>query len=201
MAMGIYHSWDNWCGLGHCLVCPSWKKSLHAVSQRETKQDRKPHSGPSDQFTKNRTVQAFILIRFLLDPVFYFLMFWVPKYLNQERDLSFERIGELFWIPFLALGLSNILGGWCSDKLIARNLSINAARKWVMGFAAAVTLVAPFISTVSSVEVAILLDVFDDAGPRLLDHQLYHSNWGCIRKLCHFYCRWAIGNGRGGFRE
>lgn len=94
---------------------------------------------------------------FLLDPVFYFLMFWVPKYLNQERDLSFERIGELFWIPFLALGLSNILGGWCSDKLVAKNFSINAARKWVMGFAAALTLVAPFISRVSTLEVAIFL--------------------------------------------
>ncbi|MEX0883396.1 MAG: MFS transporter, partial [Cyclobacteriaceae bacterium] len=136
---------------------PSWKKSLHAVSQRETKQAGSPIQVPLINLLKNRTVLAFIMIRFLLDPVFYFLMFWVPKYLNQERDLSFERIGELFWIPFLALGLSNILGGWCSDKLIARNFSINAARKWVMGFAAAITLVAPFISTVSSVEVAIFL--------------------------------------------
>ncbi|WP_158856778.1 MFS transporter [Lunatibacter salilacus] len=135
----------------------SWKKSLHAVSQRETKQAGPAFQVPLSMLLKNRTVQAFILIRFLLDPVFYFLMFWVPKYLNQERDLSFERIGELFWIPFLALGLSNILGGWFSDKLISRNLTINAARKWVMGFAAALTLVAPFISTVSSVEIAIFL--------------------------------------------
>ncbi|MFO7824485.1 MAG: MFS transporter [Cyclobacterium sp.] len=136
---------------------PSWKKSLHAVSRRESKQAGSSLQVPLRHLLKNRTVQAFILIRFLLDPVFYFLMFWVPKYLNQERDLSFERIGELFWIPFLALGLSNILGGWCSDKLVSRNLTINAARKWVMGFAAALTLVAPFISTVSSVAVAILL--------------------------------------------
>lgn len=106
---------------------------------------------------KQKAAWIFIVIRFLLDPVFYFLMFWVPKYLNEERGLSFERIGELFWIPFLALGLSNILGGWFSDKLIARNLSVNAARKWVMGIAAAITLVAPFIAWVSSIELAITL--------------------------------------------
>ncbi|WP_154858571.1 MFS transporter [Cyclobacterium xiamenense] len=135
----------------------SWKKSLHAQRRAGSSQTERPIRVPMVDLLKNRTVWAFILIRFLLDPVFYFLMFWVPKYLNQERELSFERIGELFWIPFLALGLSNMLGGWCSDKLIARNLSVDAARKWVMGFAAAVTLVAPFISTVSSVEVAILL--------------------------------------------
>ncbi|WP_375585812.1 MFS transporter [Cyclobacterium xiamenense] len=135
----------------------SWKKSLQNLNRKKSVQTGQSQQLSLSSLLKIRTVWIFILIRFLLDPVFYFLMFWVPKYLNQERDLSFERIGELFWIPFLALGLSNILGGWFSDKLIARNLSINAARKWVMGFAAAVTLVAPFISTVSSVEVAILL--------------------------------------------
>src|SRR5690606_26115269 len=97
---------------------------------------------------QSKSAWIFILIRFLLDTVFYFLMFWVPKYLNEERGLSFERIGELFWIPFLALGISNILGGWFSDKLIKRTLSVNAARKWIMGIAAVITLVAPFISRV-----------------------------------------------------
>ena len=136
----------------------SWKNSLHAREVKAMATIDEPVVQISiKKLLQNKTVQVFILIRFLLDPVFYFLMFWVPKYLNQERDLSFERIGELFWIPFLALGLSNILGGWCSDKLVARNFSINAARKWVMGFAAALTLVAPFISTVSTVEVAVLL--------------------------------------------
>lgn len=134
----------------------SWKKSLHTVSQQQAPGIQHAQI-PLWDLLKIRTVLVLILIRFLLDPVFYFLMFWVPKYLNEERGLSFEKIGELFWIPFLALGLSNILGGWFSDRLIARNLSINAARKWVMGFAAAITLVAPFIATVSSIEVAFLL--------------------------------------------
>jgi ACS family hexuronate transporter-like MFS transporter len=136
----------------------SWKKSLHNRELKAMDANAEPEVQISlKTLLKNKTVQVFILIRFLLDPVFYFLMFWVPKYLHQERDLSFERIGELFWIPFLALGLSNILGGWCSDKLVAKNFSINAARKCVMGFAATLTLVAPFISRVSTVEVAVLL--------------------------------------------
>ena len=56
---------------------------------------------------RNRHAFIFIIIRFLLDPVVYFIMFWVPKYLNEERNVSFERIGELFWIPF---------HGWFSYK-------------------------------------------------------------------------------------
>ena len=104
---------------------------------------------------KNRAAFTFILIRFLLDPVIYFIMFWVPKYLNTERNVSFEQIGNLFWIPFLALGISNIIGGWFSDKLVKNNFSINRARKTVMGIAALLTVVAPFIATVSSVEMAV----------------------------------------------
>jgi ACS family hexuronate transporter-like MFS transporter len=104
---------------------------------------------------KNRNALIFIIIRFLLDPVVYFIMFWVPKYLNEERSVSFERIGELFWIPFLALGISNIMGGWFSDKLVAANFSVNKARKTVMGIAAALTLTVPFITSVSTAEIAV----------------------------------------------
>lgn len=106
---------------------------------------------------KNRNALVFIVIRFMLDPVVYFIMFWVPKYLNEARHVSFERIGELFWIPFLALGISNISGGWFSDKLVAANFTVNKARKTVMGIAAALTLSVPFITSVSTAEFAVAL--------------------------------------------
>lgn len=104
---------------------------------------------------KNRHSLIFILIRFLLDPVVYFIMFWVPKYLHEERNVSFERIGELFWIPFLALGISNISGGWLSDRLVMANFTVNKARKTVMGIAAALTLSVLFITSVSTAEIAV----------------------------------------------
>ncbi|WP_373511482.1 MFS transporter [Persicitalea sp.] len=121
----------------------------------------KPNAVPFGKLLKNKEVWVFIAIRFLLDPVFYFLMFWIPKYLSEVRNVSFERIGNLFWIPFLALGVANIIGGWLSDRLIKHDFSINKARKTIMGAAAALTLVAPMIEWVDSVEVAIaLMSVF-----------------------------------------
>jgi ACS family hexuronate transporter-like MFS transporter len=102
-----------------------------------------------------RETWIFILMRFLLDPVMYFMMFWIPKYLSEVRGVPFERIGSLFWVPFLALGVSNILGGVFSDKLVKLNFSINKARKTVMGIAAALTLAVPFTAYVSSVELAV----------------------------------------------
>lgn len=129
-----------------------WRKKSHANKQQQA--PLQP-AIPFLTILKNKAALVFILIRFLLDPVIYFIMFWVPKYLHEERNISFERIGNLFWIPFLALGISNIVGGWFSDKLIKNNFSINRARKTVMGIAALLTVAAPCIAWVSSVEMAV----------------------------------------------
>ena len=130
-----------------------WKNRTIAPDTAETKKAVMPML----EILKNKQARIFIIIRFLLDPVIYFIMFWVPKYLHQERNISFERIGSLFWIPFLALGVSNIAGGWLSDRLVKNNLSVNRARKTIMGIAATLTIVAPFIAYVGSVEMAITL--------------------------------------------
>lgn len=106
---------------------------------------------------RKKEVWVFILIRFLLDPIFYFYMFWIPKYLNEARGLDIVQIGKLFWIPFLALGVSNMLGGWISDGLLKKTGSLNYARKLVMGVAALLTIPALLIKYVPSVELVILI--------------------------------------------
>jgi len=131
-----------------------WGKNSHA---NRNDQNTQTPVIPFIRILKTKEALIFILIRFLLDPVVYFLMFWGPKYLSGQRQISFERIGNLFWIPFLALGLSNIIGGWFSDRLVRRKVSINKSRKTVMGIAAALTLAAPFIATVTTVEMAVAL--------------------------------------------
>jgi ACS family hexuronate transporter-like MFS transporter len=77
--------------------------------------------------------------RFLLDPVFYFYMFWIPQFLSEARHVPLSTIGRLTWIPFLTLGMSQLAGGWVSDRLVARRVSVDKARKSVMGLAALLT--------------------------------------------------------------
>lgn len=134
------------------LVIP-WGRNRHSSSSITARTAPIPFT----TLLKNKEAIIFIFIRFLLDPVLYFIMFWGPKYLSSERHISFERIGNLFWIPFLALGLSNIIGGWLSDQLVKMGVSVNLARKIVMGVAALLTMAAPFITSVQSVEMAVAL--------------------------------------------
>jgi len=116
--------------------------------------DAEKKTVPFKAILKTRQAWGLISIRFLLDPVFYFIMFWIPKYLSEVRGVSFERIGDLFWIPFLALGISNMIGGWASDKLVNSGISVNKARKTIMGIAAAVTMLTALTSVASSVGMA-----------------------------------------------
>ena len=84
-------------------------------------------------------VWGFLATRFLLDPVFYFYMFWIPQYLHQERGASLDEIGRLSWIPFLTLGLSSLAGGSVSDKLVRAGWPAGRSRKTIMACAAFLT--------------------------------------------------------------
>ena len=143
---------------------PSKSKLISARELDIINQDMNDDPGPVGQIRikvpirkilSTKQAWALIVIRFLLDPVFYFFMFWIPKYLNAERGVSFERVGELLWIPFFALGISNMFGGWASDKLIRSGVSTDKARKSVMGIAALLTMTAPLTAMVSTVGIAI----------------------------------------------
>jgi ACS family hexuronate transporter-like MFS transporter len=112
---------------------------------------------PWKWFFRQREVWGLISSRFLFDPVFYFYMFWIPQYLSQERGASLELIGELTWIPFLTLGVSSVIGGWTSDKLVASGFSVNGARKAILLASALLTPVSVLTVYVANVETAIAL--------------------------------------------
>ncbi|MBI4662291.1 MAG: MFS transporter [Verrucomicrobia bacterium] len=106
---------------------------------------------------RRRDVWGLALIRFMVDPVFYFYMFWIPKYLHQERGASMEQIGQLSWIPFLALGISNVAGGWASDRLIRAGVTAFKARRLIMAAAALLTVASSLTGQVRSVGMALAM--------------------------------------------
>ncbi len=112
---------------------------------------------PLPALLRRLDVWGLALIRFIVDPVFYFYMFWIPKYLHQEREVPLARIGELAWIPFLALGLSNILGGWASDRIIRSGLPAWSARRWIMAAAALLTVSSSLAARMQTVEMAVAM--------------------------------------------
>jgi MFS transporter, ACS family, hexuronate transporter len=81
---------------------------------------------------KHRQVWAVIAARFLTDPIWWFLVSWLPNYLKSERGFSLALIGLLAWIPFLFADIGTLSGGAISSLLIKRGWSVDRARKVVL---------------------------------------------------------------------
>ncbi|MEA4983226.1 MAG: MFS transporter [Paludibacter sp.] len=147
--------------IGFWLYFNKKKNNIYKVQQLTIVSDKPGNKYSFKAVLKNKNAWTFIGMRMLFDPIFYFLMFWIPKFMSESRGISLELIGKLFWIPFLVLGVSNILGGFLSDKLFTRTQSVNKARKILMGIAAVLTFSVLFIPNVdSSYGVIALISLF-----------------------------------------
>jgi len=98
-----------------------------------------------------REVWGLMLSRFVSDGAFYFFIFWLPLYLTQERGFDLKAIAMFAWIPFLAVDIGGITGGYLGKRLIDKGMSLNKARKLVIWVGAVLVLAAmPAASTESA---------------------------------------------------
>src|SRR5579863_9512158 len=105
-------------------------------------------------------VQAFVFAKFMSDSAWYFLLFWLPKYLYDARGFDIRQVSYYAWIPYAASGVGSFLGGWFSSTLLHRGRSLDAARKIALGCCAAAM---PIVMLVSLVPVSMALAVFSVA--------------------------------------
>jgi MFS transporter, ACS family, hexuronate transporter len=101
-------------------------------------------------------VWGLVMAKFLTDAAWYFYMFWLPKYLYDERHFDTKSVGYYGWVPFAAAGIGCLLGGSFSSWLLRCGYSLNGARKIALGASAAVMPLILFV-TVSPVQMAIVL--------------------------------------------
>ncbi len=73
-----------------------------------------------------------LFARFLSDPVWWFYLFWLPKYLVEQRGFTMVEMGMLAWLPYLSADLGAVFGGWMSGRLVRAGRSPIASRLAVM---------------------------------------------------------------------
>lgn len=79
-----------------------------------------------------RPVWALVAGRFFTDPIWWFLIAWLPNYLKNQRGFSMALIGVLAWIPFLFADIGTLTGGATSSLLIRKGWGVDKARRTVM---------------------------------------------------------------------
>jgi ACS family hexuronate transporter-like MFS transporter len=103
-----------------------------------------------------RSVQAVVFAKFMSDSAWYFLLFWLPKYLYDARGFDIKHVSYYAWIPYAASGFGSFLGGIFSTHLLRRGATLDCARKTALGLSALFMPVVMLVPLVP-VQLAILL--------------------------------------------
>ena len=101
-------------------------------------------------------VWGLVVGKFLGDAGWYFYVFWLPKYLYDERGFDTKQVGYYAWIPFAAAGVGCLVGGWTSSAFLRKGYSLNFARKAALAISVSLMPLIYFV-TRSPVELAIVL--------------------------------------------
>jgi MFS transporter, ACS family, hexuronate transporter len=104
-----------------------------------------------------RQTWIYTLCKFITDPIWWFLLFWLPKFLNSAHGLTLGKLGPPLVVIYVMADLGSIAGGWFSSALIRRGWPVYRARKTAMLACALAVVPIVFAATVASLWVAVAL--------------------------------------------
>ena len=99
---------------------------------------------------------AYSLAKILSDPVWWFYLFWLPKFLA-SRGLSLSGLGLPLAVIYVASSFGSVAGGWFSSFLLKRNWTVNGARKTALLLFACLPIPVLLVPHVANLWVAVAL--------------------------------------------
>ena len=118
-----------------------------------------------------RETWAYALGKFLIDPIWWFFLFWLPGFLATRHGLDLRTFGPPLVAIYLLSDVGSIGGGWLSSRFMQRGMSLNAARKTTMLICALLATPVAFAMYADNVWVAVLL-----IGVATAAHQGFSAN-------------------------
>src|SRR6266851_1366989 len=145
------------------------------------------------QLAGHREAWAFAIGKFITDPVWWFYLYWIPKFLNDRYGLTLSKLGPPLIVIYLFADVGSIGGGWLSSTLITRGASVNRARKTAMLVCALCVTPIVFVSRSSDLWITVGLISLAAAA-----HQGWSANLFTLAS--DMFPRWAVGSvvGMGG---
>ncbi|HEY0299815.1 MAG TPA: MFS transporter, partial [Rhizomicrobium sp.] len=75
---------------------------------------------------------AFAIAKFLIDPIWWMYLFWLPGFFADRYHLDLKSFGPPLVAVYIMSDIGSVAGGWMSSQLIKSGFTINAARKLTM---------------------------------------------------------------------
>src|SRR5437899_1290731 len=125
------------------------------------------NSDPPDAETKipwlrllpHRQTWAFVIAKFMTDPIWWFYLFWIPGFLHDKYNLPLDRFtsGLPLVVIYLMADVGSVGGGWLSSALIKRGWQLGRARKTAMLICAICVVPIVLVSGTSGMWTAVVL--------------------------------------------
>jgi len=79
-----------------------------------------------------RQTWAIVAGKFLADPIWWFYLYWLPKFLDRTYGIKLAQVALPLITVYLIADVGSIGGGWLSSTLLKRGWTVNRARKTAM---------------------------------------------------------------------
>jgi ACS family hexuronate transporter-like MFS transporter len=118
-----------------------------------------------------RQTWAFAVGKLLADPVWWFYLYWLPKFLDTKYGIKLAQLALPLIVVYLMADVGSVGGGWLSSALIKRGWSVNRARKTALLAMAALIIPTALTPRVSGMWIAVLI-----VGVAAAAHQAWSAN-------------------------
>lgn len=113
---------------------PREKKNLSEAELAYIESD--PPDAPGEvrwlPLLRHRQTWAYAIGKFMIDPIWWFFLFWLPSFFQTEHGLNLLTFGPPLVVIYIISDIGSVAGGWLSSALIKRGWSVNAGRKFAM---------------------------------------------------------------------
>ncbi|HEX4371375.1 MAG TPA: MFS transporter [Rhizomicrobium sp.] len=130
---------------------------------------------------------AYIAGRFLIDPVWWTFLFWLPDFFARRYGLDLRDYGPPLVTVYILADVGSVLGGWGSSTLIKRGVAVGKSRKLAMLACAVAVLPVGFAMYASNLWIAVAL-----IGLACAAHQGFSANLYALPS--DLFPRWATGS-------
>ena len=103
-----------------------------------------------------RQTWAYAVAKLIADPVWFFYLFWLPKFLDTKYGVKLSGLALPLIVVYVIADVGSVAGGWLSSRLISSGWSINRARKTVLLIMACLIVPTAFAPRAPTMWIAVL---------------------------------------------
>jgi ACS family hexuronate transporter-like MFS transporter len=123
------------------------------------------------ELLRHRQTWAFALGKFMTDPVWWFYLFWLPKFLDARFGVKLSSVALPLVAIYVLADVGSVGGGWLSGALIKRGYTVNRGRKVALLTAALLIVPTMFAPAAGSLWTAVAV-----VGLAAASHQWWSAN-------------------------